>query len=72
MSGALHLRRLFPGTYDLTIELSGFKTAEQIGIVLAPNDTRGIAVRLEIGSESEDVTVRAAQTRGDADRNGRA
>ena len=37
------------GTYDVKIELSGFKTTEQRGIVLSPNDTRAIDVTLEIG-----------------------
>src|SRR5919197_2759378 len=44
---------LFPGTYDLRVELSGFKTYEQKGISLSPNDTRGIDVRLEIGQQTE-------------------
>jgi len=42
-------------------ELAGFKTTEQEGISLSPNDTRGISIRLEIGNQSEVVTVRAAQ-----------
>jgi hypothetical protein len=48
---------LFPGTYDLKVELSGFKTYEQKGLSLSPNDNRGIDVRLEIGQQSETVTV---------------
>ena len=59
--GAFTFSSLFPGTYDLTVELSGFKTMEEVGIVLRPNDTRGIALQLEIGSQHEVVTVRAAQ-----------
>ena len=61
--GAFTFSGLFPGLYNLTIELSGFKTHEQRGIVLSPNDTRGIAVHLEIGSQSEVVTVRAVRAR---------
>ena len=30
---------LFPGTYDLKVELSGFKTYEQKALALSPNDT---------------------------------
>ena len=52
---------LFPGTYDLKVELSGFKTYEQKGISLSPNDTRGIDVRLDVGQQSETVTVTAQQ-----------
>ena len=59
--GALTFSSVFPGTYDLRCELAGFKTTEQEGISLSPNDTRGISIRLEIGNQSEVVTVRAAQ-----------
>src|SRR5215203_2851776 len=48
---------LFPGAYDLKVELSGFKTYEQKAISLSPNDNRGIDVRLEIGQQTETVTV---------------
>ena len=50
---------LFPGSYDLKVELSGFKTYEQKGISLSPNDTRGVDVKLEVGQQSETVTVTA-------------
>src|SRR3954464_1759302 len=52
---------LFPGTYDLRVELSGFKTYEQKGISLSPNDTRGIDVRLDVGQQTETVTVTGQQ-----------
>ena len=48
---------LFPGNYDIKVELSGFKTYEQKGVALSPQDTRGIDVRLEVGEMSETVTV---------------
>jgi hypothetical protein len=48
---------LFPGNYDLKVELSGFKTYEQKALSLSPNDNRGIDVRLEIGQQTETVTV---------------
>ncbi len=48
---------LFSGTYDLKVELAGFKTYEQKGIVLSPNDTRGIDIRLDVGQQSETITV---------------
>ena len=54
-------RRLFPGTYDLKVELSGFKTYEQKGIVISPDITRGIDVKLEVGQQSETITVTAQQ-----------
>jgi hypothetical protein len=50
---------MFSGTYDLKAELSGFKTYEQTGVVLSPNDTRGLDVKLEIGQQTQTVTVTA-------------
>src|SRR5687768_14135587 len=55
--GGYLLAGLFPGTYDLKVELSGFKTYEQKGLTLSPSDNRGIDVRLEIGQQNETVTV---------------
>jgi hypothetical protein len=52
---------LFPGTYDLRVELSGFKSYERKAISLAPNDTRGLDVRLDVGQQSETITVTAQQ-----------
>ena len=52
---------LFPGTYDLRVELSGFKSYERKAISLAPNDTRGLDVRLDVGQQSETITVTATQ-----------
>lgn len=54
-----YLAVVFPGTFDLKVELEGFKTYEQKGIVIIPNDTRGIDVRLEVGLQTETVTVTA-------------
>ena len=55
--GAFLFAGLWPATYDLKIELSGFKTSEQRGVVLSPNDSRAVNVQLEIGSQSETVIV---------------
>ena len=55
-------RRLFSqARYDLKVELSGFKTYEQKGIVISPDITRGIDVKLEVGQQSETITVTAQQ-----------
>src|SRR6266702_4791375 len=59
--GQYQFASLFPGAYDLRVELSGFKTYEQKGISLSPNDTRGTDVRLEIGQQSETITVTGQQ-----------
>jgi carboxypeptidase family protein/TonB-dependent receptor-like protein len=49
-----------PASYTIKIESEGFKTLEQNGLVLSPNDTRGLEFVLEIGASSETVTVTAA------------
>src|SRR5687767_5019549 len=59
--GQYLLAGLFPGSYLLKVELSGFKTYEQKGIALSPTDNRGIDVRLEVGQQQELVTVTAVQ-----------
>ena len=39
----------------------GFKSYERKGVALSPNDTRGIDVRLDVGQQTETVTVTAQQ-----------
>jgi hypothetical protein len=51
----------FPGTYSLKVELSGFKVHDQQGLTLSPNDTRGVDIKLEVGQQTETVTVTASQ-----------
>jgi hypothetical protein len=48
---------VFSGTYDLKAELSGFKAYQTTGLVLNPNDTRGLDIKLEIGQQTQEVTV---------------
>ena len=55
--GQYFIAGLFPGTYDMKVELAGFKTYEQKAIVLSPTDNRGIDIRLEVGQQAETVTV---------------
>ena len=69
--GQYILSGIFPGTYDLKVELSGFKTYEQKAIAISPTDNRGIDVRLEVGQQSETVTV-TSQVGDPPDRDGRA
>jgi hypothetical protein len=59
--GQYQVAGLFAGTYDIRVELSGFKTYERKAVALSPNDTRGIDVRLDIGEQTETVTVTAQQ-----------
>jgi hypothetical protein len=48
---------LVPGTYEVGVELQGFKTWIRRGIVLQVNDRLRIDVTLEIGTLSEATTV---------------
>jgi len=54
-----YIATVFPGSYELKVELSGFKTYQQANITLAPSDARGIDVKLEVGQQSETITVTA-------------
>jgi hypothetical protein len=55
--GAYLFGSVAPAQYTLKVELTGFKTYEQSNISLAPSDTRGLDVTLEVGAASETVTV---------------
>jgi len=48
---------LFNGTYEVKVELEGFKGYDAKNIVLSPNDTRGLDVMLEVGSLTDVITV---------------
>lgn len=50
---------LHVGHYDLSVKASGFKVAEQKGLVLAIGDRTRIDFKLQVGSASEQVTVEA-------------
>lgn len=50
---------LWPSSFLLRIERSGFRTVELRDIVLSPNDTRGVDVTLEIGSQRDAIIVKA-------------
>jgi hypothetical protein len=58
-TGSYLLRPLPPSTYKLTVDLKGFKTFSQGGIVLDVNQNSAINVRLEVGSTTETVDVAA-------------
>ena len=71
--GAFVFAGLWPGTYDLKIELSGFKTLRSsANIVLSPNDTRVIDVQLEIGSQTGNGRRRPRPATSSRPRPGRA
>jgi hypothetical protein len=57
--GGYYFAALLPGTYAITVELSGFKSHTTKGIRISPNDTRGYDVTMEIGGQSEKIEVTA-------------
>jgi Carboxypeptidase regulatory-like domain len=50
---------LLPGTYQIVVEVNGFKKYVRGGVVLRIGDTLDIPVQLEIGQTSDTITVSA-------------
>src|SRR5712691_4966845 len=48
-----------PGNYTLKVELSGFKSYEAKGVRISTNAAAAVDVGLEVGTQSETVTVTA-------------
>jgi len=48
-----------PGKYSVKVEAHGFKIYEQTELTLAPSETRGLDIGLEVGGATETVTVTA-------------
>src|SRR5262249_27336202 len=57
---------LLPGTYQIVVEVNGFKKYVRGGIVLRIGDTLDIPVQLEVGQTSETITVTAETPRLDS------
>ena len=58
-AGKFTIRFLLPGAYRLTAAKAGFKTYSQENLAVRIDDTLDITIRLEVGSISETVEVRA-------------
>lgn len=56
-SGFYRLANLPPGTYDVKIEKSGFKTLVKSDLVLHVQDALNIDIEMEVGSASETIRV---------------
>ena len=50
-----------PGVYTVRIEMPGFKKAENKGIRMSANDTKGLDVTLQVGQQTETVEVTASR-----------
>jgi hypothetical protein len=59
--GGYFFAAVFPGSYTLRVEMPGFKTVENKGVRMSPNDTRGLDVTLAVGQQSETVEVTATR-----------
>jgi len=57
--GGYFFAALQPGSYLLSAELPGFKKRTEKGVRISPNDTKGLDFSLEVGAQSEEVTVTA-------------
>lgn len=58
-SGIFSIPLLKPGTYDLTVEQTGFKQFKRTGIVIETGVPARADVRLEVGGVTDTVTVEA-------------
>lgn len=58
--GTFTVPALLPGTYSVTVSLTGFKTAVFNGVILNAGVPQSITARLEIGGMTETVVVEGA------------
>jgi hypothetical protein len=56
-SGRYNVVNLQPGTYTVAITAPGFRKYEQTNVVITPNTVTRIDPHMEVGQESEQVTV---------------
>ena len=59
-SGAFTAPFLIPGTYDVSAEITGFKTQVQTGVILQVDQKARVDFTLEIGSSSETISVESS------------
>jgi hypothetical protein len=63
-SGGFVITNILAGTYDLRVELAGFRTYEQTGILLTSTERVSLPpIMLEVGGIAEGVTVEAVAQR---------
>jgi Carboxypeptidase regulatory-like domain/TonB-dependent Receptor Plug Domain len=60
-TGTYSIASLVPGSYDVTIEKSGFKTTKFAGVVLTVDQSLTLDLKLEVSGTSQTVTVEAGQ-----------
>jgi hypothetical protein len=57
--GLFQANYLIPGTYTVTVELQGFKKYIKDKVALQMNETRDLAITLQVGGTEETITVQA-------------
>ncbi len=57
--GLFQINYLLPGTYQVTVEITGFKKHIQDNVLVQMNETRDLAIVLEVGGMEEAVSVTA-------------
>src|SRR5579862_1555515 len=60
-NGSYKFSLLQPGTYSVKFSAAGFKTAESSGVIVNVTETPVLNRSLEVGSQSEQITVQATQ-----------
>lgn len=55
--GLFHALYLIPGTYQVSVEATGFKSYVRDGIILRVNDTVVLDIPLEVGAVEETITI---------------
>ena len=58
-SGRYSLVNLNPGTYTVTVSAAGFKKVERTNVTITPNTVSRIDVALEVGTQTEQISVSA-------------
>ena len=60
-SGYFRFDSIGPSTYNVSIQLSGFQSWQETGLVLQPREIRTLAPALQVGAVSTSVEVHAAE-----------
>ena len=55
--GRYNFTSLRPTTYDITVELTGFRTSQRKGVLLQANENLTVSFAIELGALAETVTV---------------
>jgi hypothetical protein len=61
-AGAYIIGNVVPGTYNVTVTKPGFRMYTKTGVAASANTVSRVDVRLELGSQTQQVTVQSAAT----------